>query len=153
LSSRNYGNARSGGSGGHGFDQPLLWVAVALLAWGLVMVYSASIALPDNPRFAAYTHTHFVLRHALSMAIGMVTALLAFQVPLKAWERRAAWLFAVALLLMVVGLIPFIGMGVNGARRWIALGLMSFQPAELGKLAVQLYAASYMVRKMEIKQN
>jgi hypothetical protein len=48
-----------------GFDQALLWVTVALLAWGLVMVYSASIALPDNPRSRRYAHTHFLVRHAL----------------------------------------------------------------------------------------
>ena len=153
LSSRSYGRQRGVAVRETGFDQPLLWVAVALLAWGLVMVYSASIALPDNPRFANYAHTHFVLRHGLSMAIGVVSALLAFQVPLKTWERAAPWLFALALLLMVLVLIPFIGKGVNGARRWISLGVKNFQPSELGKLAVLLYACSYMVRKMEIKQN
>lgn len=153
LSSRSYGRQRGVAVRETGFDQPLLWVTVALLAWGIVMVYSASIALPDNPRFSAYAHTHFVLRHALSIGIGTVAALLAFQVPLKAWERMAPWLFALALLLMVIVLIPFIGKGVNGARRWISLGVMNFQPSELGKLAVLLYAASYMVRKMEIKQN
>jgi len=153
LSSRSYGGQRQIAVRETGFDQPLLWVTVALIAWGLVMVYSASIALPDNPRFANYAHTHFVVRHALSMAIGVIAALLAFQVPLKTWERMAPWLFALALLLMVVVLIPFIGKGVNGARRWISLGVMNFQPSELGKLAVLFYAASYMVRKMEIKQN
>ncbi len=153
LSSRSYGRQRGVAVRETGFDQPLMWVVVALLAWGLVMVYSASIALPDNPRFANYAHTHFVLRHGLSMGIGVVTALLAFQVPLKTWERAAPWLFALALLLMVLVLIPFIGKGVNGARRWMSLGVMNFQPSELGKLAVLLYACSYMVRKMEIKQN
>ena len=153
LSSRSYAGTRPVAMRELGFDQPLLWVAVALLAWGLVMVYSASIALPDNPRFANYAHTHFVLRHALSMLIGFIAALLAFQLPMKAWEKLAPWLFALALLLMVVVLIPFIGKGVNGARRWISLGVMNFQPSELGKLAVLLYAASYMVRKMEIKEN
>jgi cell division protein FtsW len=153
LSSRSYGGQRHIAVRETGFDQPLLWATVALICWGLVMVYSASIALPDNPRFANYAHTHFVVRHALSMAIGVIAALLAFQVPLKTWERAAPWLFAVALLLMVVVLVPFIGKGVNGARRWISLGVMNFQPSELGKLAVLFYAASYMVRKMEIKQN
>lgn len=153
LSSRSYGRQRGVAVRETGFDQPLLWVTVALLTWGLVMVYSASIALPDNPRFANYAHTHFVLRHGLSMAIGVIAALLAFQVPLKTWERMAPGLFALALLLMVLVLIPFIGKGVNGARRWISLGVMNFQPSELGKLAVLLYACSYMVRKMEIKQN
>ena len=59
---------------------------------------------------------------------------------------------ALSVVLLVIVLIPFIGRGVNGARRWISLGIMNFQPSELGKLAVLLYAASYMVRKMEVKE-
>ena len=47
-------------------DQALVWVVVALLLWGMVMVYSASIAMPDNPRFARYSHTHFLTRHVIS---------------------------------------------------------------------------------------
>ena len=100
LSNRTYAGTRNVAVRELGFDQPLLWVVVALLAWGLVMVYSASIALPDNPRFANYAHTHFLLRHALSMGIGFVAALLAFQLPMKAWEKLAPWLFALALLLL-----------------------------------------------------
>jgi len=53
---------------------------------------------------------------------------------------------------LVIVLVPFIGRGVNGARRWIPLGVMNFQPSELAKLAVVLYAASYMVRRMEVKE-
>ena len=71
-----------------GFDQPLLWVTVALLAWGLVMVYSASIAMPENPRFAKYTHTYFLVRHVLWLVMSFVAALLAFQVPVGAGKRR-----------------------------------------------------------------
>jgi len=152
LSNRTYAGTRQGQVRELGFDQPLLWVAVALMAWGLVMVYSASIALPDNPRFANYAHTHFVVRHGVSIVIGLVTALMAFQFPLRTWEKLAPWLFAVALLMLVLVLIPFIGKGVNGARRWIPLGIMNFQPSELAKLAVLLYAADYMVRKMDVKE-
>jgi cell division protein FtsW len=152
LSSRSYAGTRNLAVRELGFDQPLLWVMVTLLAWGLVMVYSASIALPDNPRFANYAHTHFVLRHAISMCIGLVAGFVAFQLPMRTWEKLAPWMFALALVLLVVVLIPFIGKGVNGARRWIPLGLMNFQPSELAKLAVLLYAADYMVRKMEVKE-
>ncbi len=152
LSSRTYAGTQSVAVRELGFDQPLLWVAVALLAWGLVMVYSASIALPDNPRFGNYAHTHFVVRHALSIAIGLIAALLTFQMPMRSWEKYAPWLFATALLLLILVLIPFIGKGVNGARRWISLGVMNFQPSELAKLAVLLYAADYMVRKMDVKE-
>ncbi len=135
-----------------GFDLPLLWVCVALLAFGLVMVYSASIAMPDNPRFARYTSTYFLLRHTLSLVVACLAALVAFQIPLSMWERMAPALFGVALLLLVAVLIPHVGKGVNGAHRWISLGVMNFQPSELAKFAVLLYAAGYMVRRMEMKE-
>jgi cell division protein FtsW len=135
------------------FDQTLVWVVIGLVALGLVMVYSASVALPDNPRFARYDATHFLARQALAIGIGVVAALLALQVPIAAWERWAPWLFVASLLLLVVVLVPFIGKGVNGARRWIPLGFMSFQPSELAKLGIAMYAASYMVRKMDAREN
>jgi cell division protein FtsW len=93
----------------HGFDQPLLWVTVALLAFGLVMVYSASIALPDNPKFARYAHTHFLVRHLISLVFAFVVALLAFQIPVNRWEQAAPWLFIASLLLLVAVLVPHIG--------------------------------------------
>ena len=135
-----------------GFDQALVWVTVALLMWGLVMVYSASVAMPDNPKFARYAHTHFLLRHVLSLVVAVVVAVLAFQVPVAVWEKLAPWLFITSLVLLMLVLVPFIGKGVNGARRWISLGFMNFQPSEMAKFATVLYAADYMVRKMDVKE-
>ncbi|MDO9359793.1 MAG: FtsW/RodA/SpoVE family cell cycle protein, partial [Polaromonas sp.] len=100
-----------------GVDQALIWVTVALLVWGLVMVYSASVAMPDNPKFARYAHTHFLLRHALSLGVAFMVALLAFQVPIATWEKLAPWLFVASLVLLILVLVPGIGKGVNGARR------------------------------------
>jgi cell division protein FtsW len=108
--------------------------------------------MPDNPRFAKYTHTYFLYRHAMWLVIGFVAALLAYQVPVVAWEKSARGLFIVSIILLVAVLIPHIGKVVYGARRWIALGPFSFQPSELAKFAVLLYAADYMVRKMEVKE-
>jgi len=136
-----------------GFDQALVWVVVALLALGVVMVYSASIALPDNPKFARYATTHFLTRHVLSIFIAFLCALVAVQVPISLWEKWSPWLFATTLLLLVLVLIPAIGKGVNGARRWIPVGVMNFQPSELAKLTIAMYAAGYMVRKMDVKEN
>ena len=137
-----------------GFDQALLWVIIALLAWGLVMVYSASIAIADNPRFAraGFGHTYFLTRHMFSLVVAFVAGLLTFQVPMRTWERIAPWVFVASLLLLIAVLIPHIGRSVNGARRWIPLGITNFQPSELAKVAMVFYAASYMVRKMEIKE-
>ncbi|OIP16615.1 MAG: putative lipid II flippase FtsW [Comamonadaceae bacterium CG_4_9_14_3_um_filter_60_33] len=135
-----------------GFDEPLVWVTVALLLWGLVMVYSASIAMPENPRFARYTHTYFLVRHAMWLVIALAVALMAYQVPLARWEKLARPLFLFSLLLLAVVLIPHVGKVVYGARRWISVGPLSFQPSELAKFTVLLYAADYMVRKMDVKE-
>ncbi|WP_425257752.1 putative lipid II flippase FtsW [Rubrivivax sp. RP6-9] len=135
------------------FDQALLAVVCTLLALGLVMVYSASVALPDNPKFASYAPTFFLQRHLLALGIGFVVALAVVQVPMAFWEKHAPLVFVIALVLLVAVLLPFIGKVVNNARRWIPLGIMNFQPSELAKLAIAMYAASYMVRKMDVKEN
>ena len=135
-----------------GFDQALVWVTLALLMFGLVMVYSASVAMPDNPKFSRYAHTHFLFRHVFSLVVAFVVALLAFQVPVATWEKLAPWLFVTSLILLMLVLIPGVGKVVYGARRWLPLGFMNFQPSELAKFAVLLYAADYMVRKMDVKE-
>ncbi|NML18476.1 putative lipid II flippase FtsW [Azohydromonas caseinilytica] len=135
-----------------GFDQGLLWVTVGLLALGLVMVYSATVALPDNPRFARYSPTYFLVRHLAALGIGFVAALLTVQIPVAQWEKWAPYLFLGSLVGLVVVLVPHVGVSVNGARRWIPLGIMNFQPSEAAKLGIAMYAASYMVRKMDIKE-
>ncbi len=135
-----------------GFDSALVWCVIGLLTLGLVMVYSASVALPDSPKYARYSPTFFLNRHALSLGIAFVAALLAVQVPVKAWEKWAPRIFLFSLLLLAVVLIPHVGKGVNGARRWLPVGGMNFQPSELAKLGMAMYAASYMVRKMDVKE-
>ena len=134
-----------------GFDQALLWVVLGLLALSVVMVYSASVALPDNPKFARYASTHFLSRHIFAIAIGALVAFLAAQIPIATWEKLAPWLFALALALLLVVLA--VGKGVNGARRWIPIGPLQFQPSEFAKLAIAMYAANYMVRKMDVKED
>jgi cell division protein FtsW len=135
-----------------GFDQSLVWVVLSLLALGLIMVYSASIALPDSPKFAKYTPAYFFHRHLFFLILSIMVGAVVTQIPLSTWERVAPWLFVLSLLLLMLVLIPHVGKGVNGARRWLPLGVMNFQPSELAKLAITLYAADYMVRKMEVKE-
>ena len=135
------------------YDLWLLWAILALLMLGLVMVYSASIALPDSPKFANYKPTHFFMRHCFSLFVGFVFAVAAYQVPLETWQRLAPVLFLVALALLVLVLIPGIGKGVNGARRWLSLYVLNIQPSELMKLFCVLYAADYTVRKQDVMQH
>ena len=135
-----------------GFDQALVWVTLSLMLLGLVMVYSATIALPDNPRFGNYTPGFFLQRHLVSLLMSVGLAAVATQIPMASWERFARHLFLISLFLLVLVLIPGIGKVVYGARRWLPLGIMNFQPSELAKLAIVLYASDYMVRKMDVKE-
>jgi len=136
-----------------GFDQALVWVVIALLALGTVMVYSASVAMSDNPRFARYDTTYFLMRHLMSLAIAFLAVVVVVQIPMALWEKMSAWMFVASLVLLVLVLVPGIGTVVNGARRWLPLGIMKFQPSELAKLGIAMYAAGYMVRKMDVKEN
>jgi cell division protein FtsW len=136
-----------------GFDETLAWVIAGLLSLGLVMVYSASIQLPDNPKYVNYTSTYFLTRHILSVTLAIVAACVTLAIPMRTWEKMAPWLFVAALLLLILVLIPGIGRVVNRSRRWIPLGVMNFQPSELAKLAIAMYAANYMVRKMDVKES
>jgi cell division protein FtsW len=131
------------------YDHTLLWAVIALLGLGVVMVYSASIAMPDSPKYASYHDYAFLVRHIASLVIAAIAAVVAFRIPVSTWDRYAPKLFLIALVMLVVVLIPHIGKGVNGARRWIPLGITNMQPSEIMKLAVTIYAANYTVRKQE----
>jgi cell division protein FtsW len=128
-------------------DPLLVWSALMLAATGLVMVYSASIAMAEAERFTGFRSTYFLSRHAAYLAVGLAAAFAMFRVPLALWQKAAPWLFMLGTGFLVIVLIPGIGREVNGSRRWIPLGPLSFQPSEVMKLFVVLYAADYTVRK------
>ena len=129
------------------FDASLAWSALLLLALGLVMVYSASIATAEASPHTGYRAWYFLARHAAFLTIALCAGFLAFQVPVKVWHRAAIWLFIGCALLLVLVLIPGIGKSVNGSKRWLSLVVINIQPSEFMKLAAVLYAASYAVRK------
>ena len=129
------------------WDASLAWTALLLLALGLVMVYSSSIAMAEASRHTGFRPWYFLARHAVFVMLGLAAAAVAFQVPLKAWQKLAPWLFIAGAVLLVLVVIPGIGRSVNGSRRWLSLGIANVQPSEFMKLAVVLYAASYAVRK------
>lgn len=131
-------------------DTGVLWVTGILMAIGLVMVYSASIALPDAPRFANYKPWHFLVRHLFAMAVGVGLSIIAFTIPMRTWQRSAKWLFLFGLVLLVLVLIPGVGKVVYGARRWLSLYVLNLQPSELMKIFVILYAADYTIRKQDV---
>ncbi len=129
-------------------DPWLLWSAIGLLVFGLVMVYSASIATAEGSRFTGFQSSYFLVRHGVFLTIGLVAGLVTFQIPLRVWQQLAPWLFVTGVVLLAMVLIPHVGRAVNGAQRWIPLGLVNLQPSELMKLAAVLYAADYTTRKL-----
>jgi len=129
------------------YDEGLVWAAILLLGVGLVMVYSASIAIAEGSRVSGHQSTYFLARHALFVAIGLAVGVAAFQVPLRLWQQAAPYLFLVGAGLLALVLVPGVGREVNGSQRWISLYFMTFQPSELMKLFAVLYAADYTARK------
>jgi cell division protein FtsW len=129
------------------YDPTLAWAAGLLLAIGLVMVYSASIAMAEASAYTGYRPWYFLVRHALFVGAGLGAAVVAFQIPIKAWRALAPYLFIAGGALLIAVLIPGLGRSINGSRRWLPLGLINVQPSELMKLFVVLYASSYAVRR------
>jgi len=138
-----------GGNPVRELDLLLIWSAVGLLLLGLVMVYSASIAIAEGSRFTGYQSHYFVMRHAVFLAVGLGAGLVAFQLPMARWQQLAPALFVAGVVLLIVVLIPGIGREVNGAQRWLSRGPINLQPSELMKIFAALYAADYTVRKLD----
>ena len=132
------------------YDHTLVWLAVLLLGIGMVMVYSASIAIAEGSRATGNQPMYYLLRHSAFIAVSIVSAVIAFQVPLRVWQRAAPYLFLFGLGLLALVLVPGIGREVNGSRRWLSLYFVNLQPSELMKLFVVLYAADYTVRKAAV---
>jgi cell division protein FtsW len=131
-------------------DFSLLWLVLGLMAIGLVMVYSASIAIAEAARYTGHNGEYYLIRQGIFIVLGVGAGIAAFQVPMRVWQQAAPYLFLAGLLLLVVVLIPGIGREVNGSRRWIPLGFANLQPSELMKLLAVLYAADYTARKSAV---
>jgi cell division protein FtsW len=127
-------------------DGWLFAAVVLLLCFGLVIVSSASMTvgdrLADDPFF-------YVYRHLFAMGLGIVGALVVFQIPMAQWQKAGPMLVFFGLLLLALLLIPGMGKTVNGATRWIPLGFFNLQSSEFMKLFMVLYIAGYLVRRQD----
>lgn len=132
------------------YDEVLVWIVVALLSIGLVMVYSSSIAIAEAGRGQP---AYYLMRHAMFLGVGLALGIAAFQVPVERWQKIAPYLFVAGVLLLALVLIPGVGREVNGSRRWLSLFIVNLQPSELMKLFAVLYAADYTVRKGMLKDH
>ncbi|MEZ9018368.1 cell division protein FtsW [Vibrio lentus] len=126
------------------YDRQLVWIALGLMLTGLVMVTSASFPisarLTDQP-------FHFMFRHAIFLVLALIVSSVILQIPMKRWFQYSMYLLGLSFFLLVVVLA--IGKSVNGASRWIPLGLFNLQPAEVAKLSLFIFMAGYLVRKQD----
>ncbi len=129
------------------YDEALLWCVLLLVSVGLVMVYSASIAMAEVDKDTGFRSGYFLVRHSIFLTVGLATAYAAFSVPTAVWQKYAPRLFIAGVLLLILVLIPGVGREVNGSRRWLSLVVINLQPSELMKFFAVLYAADYTVRK------
>ncbi len=128
------------------FDWLLLLVLLVLAAGGAVMVYSASAIQASRQMGDEF---YFLKRQGVAFAIGLSLLLVALKM---GYRRMAAWaypLLAFTFLTLILVLVPGIGRVAGGARRWINLGIVNFQPAELAKVVLVLYLAHSLSRKRD----
>lgn len=124
-------------------DPVLVGVAIALLALGLLMVASSSVAIATRD---AGSPLYYFQRQMVFAVVGFAGAWLATYIPLRYWEKSGLVLLGAAMLLLVAVLVPGIGREVNGAQRWISLGLFRVQVSEPARLFLLMYVAGYLVR-------
>jgi len=132
------------------YDQGLLWVTLILLGIGLVMVYSASIAIAEADKAVGNNSSYYLVRQAIFMVVSLSAAFVAFNIPVAWWQKMAPYLFLIGLALLVLVLIPGIGRVVGGSRRWLSLFVINLQPSEFMKLFAAMYVADYTVRKAAV---
>jgi cell division protein FtsW len=124
-------------------DRSLLFASISLLVIGLVMVGSASISIADSKLDQPF---FYFIRQAIFAVVGMAIAWGAMSIRLSVWQRFAPQLLMLGVVLLVLVLIPGIGREVNGSRRWLPLGPINVQVAEIIKLFAIIYIADYLHR-------
>ncbi len=130
------------------FDRQLVWIAFGLMLIGLVMVTSASFPISSRLTDQPF---HFMFRHAIFLLLAFLTSSMVLQAPLDRWMKYSSLLLGISFFLLIVVLV--VGKSVNGASRWIPLGLFNLQPAEVAKLSLFIFMSGYLVRKHdEVRQ-
>jgi len=132
------------------WDPWLFGAVLTLIALGLVMVYSASIA------YAAKAHgndAYYLLRHLAAVGLGLLGMALVMRTRIRWWEQAGPYLLLAGIVLLALVLLPGLGAQVNGSTRWIRLGAFNLQPSEFMKLFVLMYVAGYLVRRQDELKN
>ena len=125
------------------YDPVLLALVLGLSAFGLVMVASSSTAVAETH---GVPHYYYVLRHGIFLLVGFAAAWVVMRVELKLVEKYSQLLLLGCFVLLLMVFLPGIGHTVNGAQRWINVGVSTFQAVEAVKVLLIVWLASYLVR-------
>jgi cell division protein FtsW len=125
-------------------DYPLLLSAIAMTAFGFVMVASASLPVAASTYGSPF---YFVIRHAIALGLAVTAGLVCFAVPVRWWERSGPVLFILGLAMLAMVLVPGVGRSANGATRWIPLGPLNIQSSEFMKFFAVIYVSGFLVRR------
>lgn len=128
------------------YDYWLLGIVSALLAFGLLMVASASMVISDQE---FHTPFHFFSHQLIYVGLAFFLGFIVTRIPLLFWKKIGPQLLIISAFLLVLVLVPGIGRRVNGSMRWIGFGPLGIQASELVKLAAIIYMAGYLVRHQE----
>jgi len=127
------------------YDRSLLWAIIGLVVFGILMVTSASMTISEiNPFF-------YTKRELAQLGLAIFMMLIVLYIPIMRWKQTSIILLLLTIVMLIV--VLFVGSSIKGASRWIPLGIFNFQPAELSKLALFCYLASYLARKSDEVQN
>lgn len=131
-----------------GVDWETIFCVAALLAFGTVMVFSATSSSGAGDALAA-ANTGELKRHLASIGLAGATALVVYRVPLSFWFRWSGIIGGLCIILLCIVFLPVVGKSVNGARRWIQIAGLSIQASELVKVGALIFAAAFTVKRQE----
>jgi len=127
------------------FDNQLLWTVIGLMVFGLTMVTSSSMAFNESDPF------FYTQRELIQIGMSLFLMCITLYIPMQRWQQFGSVLLILSIIMLIAVLI--VGSSINGASRWIPLGVFNFQPAELSKLSLFLFLAGYLARKSEEVQS
>ncbi len=127
-------------------DFILFFAVIALLSFGVVMVYSSSAV-------SAYVNFddsyYFLKRQLIWVTLGITVMLVTLNVDYHVWRKFAKPTLLLTIVLLILVLVPGFGKVVNGARRWLGFGSIYLQPSEIAKLSMVLYSSASLARNQE----
>lgn len=127
------------------YDPCLSFATICLLSLGLVMVTSASLSLAEGKKLTIW---YFAYRHLISLGIGIFACWLVTYIPMAFWQTTGVSLLLISMLSLAVLIIPGVSRSVNGSTRWLFIGPISIQVSEFVKLALIIYMAGYLQRRV-----